>query len=80
MDVRVRRSGIGAGFAMSFGSRDKVSKTSAAVSAKVSCSMVGITTSSASAYLRPVSPSRWLKGSSFSSSGSDSPDGSALSQ
>ena len=57
MDVRVRRSGIGAGFAMSFGSRDKVSITSAAVSAKVSCSMVGMTMSSGSAYSRPVSSS-----------------------
>ena len=35
---------------------------------------------SASAYLRPVSSSRSLKGSSFSSSGSDPPDGSALSR
>ena len=34
LDVHVRRSGIGAGFTMSFGSRDKVSITSAAVLAK----------------------------------------------
>jgi len=80
MDVRVRRSGMGAGSTVSFGSKDKVSITSAAFSAKVSCSMVGMTTSSASVYSRPVSSSsRSLKGSSFSCSGSDSPDGSALS-
>ena len=88
MDVRVRRSGMGAGFTVSFGSgfaigfgsKDKVSITSAAFSAKVSCSTVGMTTSSASAYSRPVSSSsRSLKGSSFSCSGSNSPDGSALS-
>ena len=80
IDVRARRSGMGAGFTIGFGSRDKVSITSAAVSAKVSCSMVGITTSSASAYSRPVSSSHSLKGSSFSPSGSDSPDGSPLSR
>ena len=83
IDVRVRRSGMGAGFTIGFGSRDKVSITSAAVSAKVSCSMVGISTSSASAYSRPVSSSGSSKGSffsSFSRSDSDSPDGSALSR
>jgi hypothetical protein len=79
MDVRVKRSGMGAGFTIGFGSKDKVSITSAAFSAKVSCSTVGMTTSSASAYSRPVSSSFSSKGSSFSSSGSDSPDGSALS-
>ena len=82
-DVRARRSGTGAGFTIGFGSRDKVSITSAAVSAKVSCSMVGISTSSASAYSRPVSSLGSSKGSffiSFSCSDSDSPDGSALSQ
>ena len=83
IDVRVKRSGMGAGFTIGFGSRDKVSITSAAVSAKVSCSMVGISTSSASAYSRPVSSSGSSKGSffiSFACSDSDSPDGSALSQ
>ena len=82
-DVCARRSGTGAGFTIGFGSRDKVSITSAAVSAKVSCSMVGITMLSTSAYSRPVSSSGSSKGSSFSSfsrSDSDSPDGSALSQ
>ena len=82
MDVRVRRSGTGAGFTIGFGSRDKVSITSAAVLAKVSCSMVGISTLSASVYSRPVSSSGSSKGSffsSFSHSDSDSPDGSALS-
>ena len=68
---------MGAGFTMGFGSKDKVSITSVAALAKVSCSMVGMTTSSG-AYLRPVS-SFLLKGSSFSFSDSDSPDGSALS-
>ena len=66
---------MGAGFAMSFSSKDKVSITSAAFSAKVSCSMVGMTTSSGSVYSRPVSSSRLLKELSFSSSCSDSPDG-----
>ena len=82
-DVCARRSGTGAGFTIGFSSRDKFSITSVAVSAKVSCLMVGITTSSASAYSRPVSSSGSLKGSffsSFSCSDSDSPDGSALSQ
>ena len=69
IDLRVKRSGMGAGFTIGFGSRDKVSITSAAVSAKVSCSMVGISTSSASAYSRPVSSSGSSKGLSFISFG-----------